>query len=95
MNEYYKSTAAAVIAFLSPLPVSLNEGPPQSRRNVLTPFQIEEVLMKLIFEELRALGATVTVINSEPFSIFLQVYCNLVFIALPVEALMSNSSIGL
>ena len=51
------------------------------------------MLVKLVFEELGAFGASMAVVNAEPFRIFFQIYSNFVLVALPVKTLMGNDRI--
>lgn len=95
MDEDDDSATATVVALLPPFTISLEKSLSQSRGNILPPLQVEEVLMQLVLQELRALRPSMTVIDAEPLCIVLKIDGNLVLIGLAVHAFMSNGRIRL
>ena len=51
--------------------------------------------MQFFLQKLRTLCASMTIIDAEPFCIFLQVDCELVLIRLPVDSFMSDGRVAL
>jgi hypothetical protein len=84
MNKNNKSTTSTIISFLFPLVICFNKGFSQGCRHVFSPIRVKEVLMKFLLKELRTLCASVSVINTKPFSIFFKINSDFVIIRLSI-----------